>query len=369
MRILVDGIPKDIGGIGTLIINIVDYNDKVVEKGTVVFEFLVPMESEYIGVLEKKGYKYYLIPKIFTGNYRKCIDKIFKKNKYDYVWINNTSKINLYLPNKAKKSGSKIIMHSHGVQSEETGIKRGVFKIIEQIQGRRYCRLIDIPFACSKASAEYFYPRYLKDKCTIISNGVDTERFKFNENDRNLVRKSLSLDKDEILLGTTGRFAKVKNHIFLIRLLPMLPDDYKLIILGYGEEEDEYRQNIDALGLKDRVFLLGCKNCVEKYLSSMDIFLLPSLNEGLPFSLVEAQANGLKCIVSTGVSEEAKILDTTKFISLDDNMLWKNEIVSGLKMQDRNEAARIVGEAGYSIGSSYRKYINCLQTNTKKCSQ
>lgn len=362
MKILVDGMPKGTGGIGTLIINLVNYNEHIGAKENIVFEFLVPQNSEYISFFKSKGYKYYEVPRVFTRNYRKCINEIFEKNKYNYIWINNTSKVNIYLPRRAKKSGALIIMHSHGVQAEETGIKKLLFDIIEWFQNNQYCKLIDVPFACSEASAEYFYPHYLLSKCKIISNGIDTDRFLFNEKYRREIRDTFSIAEDEILLGASGRLTKVKNYRFLINLMPLLSEKYKLIILGDGEEENEYKNLVKTMKLEDRVLLVGKKDCIEKYLCAMDVFLMPSINEGLPFSLVEAQANGLKCIVSTGVSEEAKLIDTTSFISLDDKQSWIEEICSELpSVEERIDANACVIRAGYSIASSYTMFRESIE--------
>lgn len=362
MKILVDGVPKGTGGIGTLIINLVNYNEHIGEKENIVFEFLVPQNSEYISFFKSKGYKYYEVPRVFTHNYRKCVNEIFEKNKYDYVWINNTSKVNIDLPRRAKKSGALIITHSHGVQSEETGIKKLLFDIIEWFQQNQFCKLIDIPFACSEASAEYFYPHDLLSKCKIISNGIDTDRFLFNEKNRREIRDTFSIAEDDILLGASGRLTKVKNYSFLINLMPFLSEKYKLMILGDGEEENEYKNLMKTMKLEDRVLLVGKKDCVEKYLSAMDVFLMPSINEGLPFSLVEAQANGLKCIVSTGVSEEAKLINTTRFISLDDEQGWIAEIDSELPtFEERIDGNKHVIEAGYSIASSYNMFKESIE--------
>lgn len=361
MRILVDGIPKEIGGIGTLIINLINYNEYIGERNNIVFEFLVPTESEYIDILKNKGYRYFEVTKVLTRGYRRCVNEIFRNNQYDYVWINNTSKVNIYLPITAKRRGTSVIVHSHGVQTEEKGVKRIVFDIIEFFRGKRYCELIDIPFACSKSSAEYFYPRYLIDSCTIISNGIDNDRFKFDSQYRNEIRESLNLNDEDILLGASGRLTQVKNHAFLIKLMISLPDNYKLVILGDGEEKSNYESLIDSLGLEHRVFLPGNQKKVERYLSAMDIFLMPSLNEGLPFSLVEAQSNGLKCIVSTGVSQEARLLATTKFISLENQQVWIDEILSGVTpLSERQSANEVVAEEGYSIEVSYNKFANCI---------
>ena len=252
--------------------------------------------------------------------HKQNIQMIFNQNDYEYVWINNTSKINIDLPRIAKKHGAKIIVHSHGVATEAKGLKKIIFSIIEKVNTREYCRLIDIPFACSQASAKFFYPADLLKKCKVVSNGIETEKFLFNEKERIRIRRELGIKNNDILIGAVGRLTTVKNYAFLADLLPELPDKYKVIILGDGEDEAYLKNIIDKHNIGDRFFLLGKKQNISAYLSAMDIFAMPSLNEGMPFSLIEAQASGLRCVVSTGVSQEAKIIDYISFANCNNKL-------------------------------------------------
>lgn len=360
MKILIDGIPRDIGGIGTLIINIVNYNAKSDKK--IDFDFLVPKKSQYTSVLEQKGYRYFEVPKVCTKEYKNKVSKVFNDNLYDYVWINNTSKINIALPREAKKYGVKVIMHSHGVAAEERGLKWLVFKVIEKIQEKKYCSLIDIPFACSETSAEFFYTEELRKKCVIVSNGIEVEKFLFNQKNREVIRKELNMKDNDVVLGAVGRLTNVKNYSFLIKLMPELNDNVKLLILGDGEDFHLLQGLIRDLNLSNRVFLLGKHTDVERYLSAMDIFMMPSLNEGLPFSLVEAQANGLKCLVSTGVTEEAKLTTEVIFIDLNDKQAWISAVNKALPtIEYRVNANKEICRAGFSIDHSYKNFVKRLE--------
>lgn len=361
MKILIDGMPRKLGGIGTLLMNLVHYNEKQGNRGKIIFEFLVPIGSAYIGVLESEGYKYFEVPKVLTKEYKRTICDIFKHNNYEYVWINNTSKINITLPRIAKKYGAKVIVHSHGVATEARGFKKIVFSIIEKVNTREYCNLIDIPFACSRASAEFFYPKELLENCIIVSNGIETENFLFNEDERIRIRSELGIDCNDILIGAVGRLTAVKNYVFLVDLLSELPNQYKVIVLGDGEDEEYLKDAIERNKVGNRFFLLGKKQSVSSYLSAMDIFAMPSLNEGMPFSLIEAQASGLKCIVSTGVSDEAKIIDSVFFVSLDNKQAWIEAIRDKTFLNSRrDELNSEIVEAGYSIETSYRTFLNAI---------
>lgn len=362
MKILVDGMPRNLGGIGTLLINLVHCNERNGNKENIVFEFLIPVGSAYKELLEREKYKYYEVPRVLTRKYKSTVNAVFEENHYDFVWINNTSKVNIYLLKKAKKYRTLIIVHSHGVSNEVTGLKGVVYRLIECIIGSKYCKLIDIPLACSIASADYFYPKKIRKKCLIVSNGIEVEKYKFDIRKREKIRTSLNIQSSDILLGAVGRLTKVKNYVFLINLISELPLNYKLIIVGDGEDEQILNKHIDELSLKDRVMLLGKVSNVEDYLCAMDYFMMPSLNEGMPFSLIEAQANGLKCLVSTGISTETDLTGLVRFISINAKDMWKQVLINDECLNlNRESAVDGIIKSGFSIEHSYELIISCLK--------
>ena len=149
MRILVTGLGESIGGIGTLLLNIVKCNNIQHDSDKIHFEFLLPKNSEYKQVLESEGCRCYECPRLFhIVEYYVTLKKLFCKEKFDYVWINNTSKVDIILPLVAKNKGkARIVQHSHGVSSEERGIKKIVFSCLEHFFTKKYESLIDIPLA------------------------------------------------------------------------------------------------------------------------------------------------------------------------------------------------------------------------------
>jgi glycosyltransferase involved in cell wall biosynthesis len=155
-------------------------------------------------------------------------------------------------------------------------------------------------------------------KVIIIANGVDTQKFTFDEKVRNNYRSLMKLE-DKFVIGHIGRFAYVKNHDFLIdifsEIIKLNPESV-LLLIGQGDLEREIRDKVERLGLAYCVRFLGVRNDVHKLLQAMDVFLLPSLYEGLPVVGVEAQASGLSMVVSDAVTEEAKVLNSFAFMSL-----------------------------------------------------
>lgn len=363
MKILVDGMPRTVGGIGSLILNMAEVARN--RKDDVSFDFIISDHSAYVPVLEEKGYTYFIVPSIRdVKEYRRCIASLFKEHTYDYLWFNNTSKVNIVLPRLAKRiGGAKLITHTHGIDFEEKGIKRAAFVALDALHEKEMFSLIDVPLACSEQAANVYYKhdKGLRNKTVVIRNGVFTSRFLFSSENRNRIRAELGLSNDDVLLGAVGRLTKVKNYSFLIDLMNDLPDKYTLILLGEGEEHAALQNQIAGSRASGRIHLLGKKDAVNEYYSAMDYFLMPSFNEGMPFSIIEAQANGLPCIVSDTLTREMAITDLVRFAPLVDKAAWI-DLLKEPETKDVDRAAYVerVREAGYSIEDTYDLFIRSL---------
>lgn len=360
MKILVDGMPKRLGGIGTLILNITDFNNCYIDDKKIEFYFLTPKDSKYNAVLKEKGYMFFEVPRIIEFDYVKELVKIFHSNKFDYIWINNSSKINVILPIISKICGVKVIAHSHGTASEYVGIKKVLLEHVEKLLSRLYVALIDVPLACSSDSAKYFYPQDMLTQCVVVPNGIYTEHFLFNDQMRNSIRDSYNISCSDILIGAVGRISHVKNYSFLIEVLNQLPANYKLMIIGDGEETEKINGLIDDYCLGERVFVLGSVSNVNDYLNAMDIFAMPSLHEGMPFSLIEAQVNGLYCIVSDGISYEAKLIDEVHYVKLLEKE-WVNAIIDYTANNDKRiRMSEMAASSKFNIRNSFEIFVNAI---------
>ena len=270
----------------------------------------------------------------------------------------------MFLPKLAKKNPqTKIIQHSHGIDMEEKGLKRLVFITIERLLGKKYETYIDIPLACSQASADYFYQsKELRSKCIILGNGIFTDKFKFNKQKRMKIRSELNICDADVLIGAVGRLTKVKNYPFLIHLVSALPSRFKGIIVGDGEDRESLIEMIDRANLTDRFFLMGTKENVADYYSAMDIFAMPSFNEGLPFSIIEAQTAGLTCIASTGISRECDLTGNIIFLDINNNEDWLNPCLNYVQDENsRNGFCEKVREKGYSIEDTFRLFKGLIE--------
>lgn len=355
MKILVDGMPRTVGGIGSLILNIAETARN--RNDNIDFDFIIAERSAYVPMLEEKGYKYFVVPSVSdVKEYKKSITKIFAENKYDYLWFNNTSKVNIFLPEIAKNVGhAKVIAHPHGVDFEEKGIKKCIFKFLDRLNEKKMFSIIDVPFACSSQAAAVYYKNSadLKTKATVIQNGISVSKFRFSEENRKKIREECQCGADDVLLGAVGRLTKVKNYPFIIELLTDLPVNYKLIIIGEGEDNESLNDLIKEKGIENRCSLLGKRNNVDAYLSAMDFFLMPSFNEGMPYSIIEAQTNGLRCVVSDTLSKELQITDLVRYASLDNKKEWIDAVTSNDLRNERDKYENIIRESGYSIEDSY----------------
>lgn len=264
--------------------------------------------------------------------YYKKIDEFFKEH-HDYKVIHiNTSSKNFLILKIAKKYNIPIrIAHSHniGFQSKSKAqiLMGNIFKPLLKLYATDY-------FACSKLAGEWLFGKknVEKGKVKIIHNAVEYERFKFNEKVRKDIRKEFEVKDKEILLGHVGRFTTQKNHNFLIDIfseMNKINPDVKLIMIGIGEKEEEIKEKVQKLNLEKNVIFAGFRKDVDKIMQGMDIFILPSLYEGLPVVGVEAQASGLPCFMSKDViTEEVKITSGVKFIPLSASAKeWANIIL------------------------------------------
>ena len=204
-----------------------------------------------------------------------------------------------------------------------------------------------------------------------VANAIDLKKYSYNFESRNRIRKKLGI-QDELVLGHVGRFSEQKNHQFLIKIVSELKKnniDFKLLLLGGGELQDEIKEQVKKSVLEKNVVFTGVVNNVKEYMDAMDIFLLPSLYEGLPCVCVEAQTNGLPCVLSEKITSEVSLTDTVYFLGILDETAWAEKIVEifnmsqlrklrekscfiGLEQYDITIQAKILEERYLSYGNS-----------------
>lgn len=284
-------------------------------------------------------------------NINKYLDKYLKENTYDVVHVHSGSiSILAIVAYYAKKNGvKKVITHSH-CAVESINLKN---KILRSIAGfiMKFC--VDQYCACSIVAGEAKYmPSVVKNKMIVLNNGVDFQKFQYNDIVRKQIRDKYHIKKDAFVIGHVGRFSYQKNHEYLIRVFKELLEydmDAVLMLIGSGELETEINSLINDLNLNDSILMCGNVNNVNDYMQAMDVFVLPSRYEGLPIVGVEAQAAGLPIVVSEHVSKELNLGKSVTFLPLsEDYSLWVN-IILQLKEKRCNDNFQLLKEKGYDI--------------------
>ena len=342
-----------------------------IDKDKIQFHFLCDEDSTNIPYeeIEKMGGKVIIIPpyqRLFE--YQKELYRIFKENNYKIVH-SHISTLSVFPLRIAKKAGVPIrIAHSHSTSNKKEW-KRNLIKNILRPFSKLYANQF---FACSELSGRWLFGEkaFKNGKIKIINNAIDLEKFKFNKEKRNEIRKKLKIDENIILVGHIGRFVTQKNHEFLIDVFNEIIKkrkqenfDSKLILIGQGNLKENIIEKIKYLGLQDYVIFTGQTTNVSDYYNAMDIFVLPSLYEGLPVVGIEAQANGLLCEFSTDMTKETKVLNTTKFISLKETAKkWAEIILEDYKNFKRKNSFDEMTKKNFNIKEEAKKlekyYIN-----------
>lgn len=343
------------GGVEAVIMNYYRH----IDRSKIQFDFICDEDSTNIPYeeIEQLGGRVIICPpyqKIFK--YEKFLIDLFKKNKYKIVH-SNINTLSVFPLRASKKAGVPIrIAHSHSTSNKKEWKKnlvKAILKPFSKVYATDY-------FACTEHAGRWLFGNktFEKGKVIIINNAIDLEKFKFDKQIREEKRKELKLKDTDIVVGHIGRFMKQKNHDFLIDVFNELHkenDNYKLILIGQGPLQNEIKEKVEALNLENFVMFLGQKEDANKYYQAMDLFLFPSLYEGLGMVFVEAQVSALPSIASTEVPEIAKVSDKAFFVDLNQPVKeWLETIKKGLK-QERNVDLKIIQEYGFDIINESKK--------------
>ncbi len=362
------------GGVEIFILNWIKHADKELYR----FSWYIPgkiIDHDFISEFENEGVRVFEGGRFNIGKRRslkqriavnyglyKDVRKILCDHHYDIVHINGAGAMyhaKLLLISKISHVKCRIA-HSHN-----TGIKRKKSTYIID----RFMQII-ISFcvtkyaACSEAAAEYVFGKRALAKTTVVNNCIDVERFRFSSESRERLRRSLGLDHC-FVIGHVGRFFPQKNHAFLVdifRSIAEINPTARLLLVGGGDLEEIIREQVEQYHLTDKVIFAGVTDAVQDYLCAMDVFVLPSLYEGLGIVNIEAQANGLPCVMSDAVPKAVDLTGHEIFLSLQESPdTWADVILSVRRnhLIDRKDAWKAVAKAGYDI-SSMGQYIQVL---------
>lgn len=282
--------------------------------------------------------------------FRKKLEVFFSTHKGEFDFIHMHGCDDPFVIQIAKKYGvKKAAVHIHSIQRENKNLLKNFFKKFTSIHNIRYA---DYRFACSIAAGESVFQN---KKFEVIPNCIDTKRYQFDVLTRNRVRKNLHLNEEEIAVCYVGRFSHIKNLDFLLDVfvhLREISSQYKLIMIGDGEEKKTLLDAIENKDIKESVLLIGQRNDVFCLLNGMDIYLQTSIKEGFSLSALEAQCNGLPTFISDGFPDEIMITDIIHKYGLDiSSTVWAREIdcIFHSSEINRQKYAEYVSDAGYDL--------------------
>ena len=343
MKILQVGLGNNPGGMEAFVMN---YFRELARQG-VSFDFvsmygMIAYEKE----IQELGGRVFYVPNIKKDyfGYIKAFRKLLSQEKYDVVHVNMLSAANIVPLRLAKQAGvRKVIAHSHNASAP--GIEK---------------------FACSEKAGRWLFgdKAFERGEVTLVANAIETDKYGFSESNRRKIREKLGISGDALVVGHVGRFQVQKNHEAILRIFHEIQRKEpaaRLCLIGDGELKEQIQEQAKKAGVLDKIIFTGVCQDVERYLSAMDVFLFPSLFEGLPFTLLEAQANGLPCVISDQITGEAVLSrENVTMISLAESPeKWAKAV---FKMKEagrieREEAARRLAEAGFDIHKEGQKLM------------
>lgn len=362
------------GGVESVVMNY--YRN--IDRNKIQFDFICDNDSTNIpyAEIESLGGKVILIPpyqKVIK--YHKELKRVLKDGNYKIVHshINTLSVFSLFA---AKCAGVPVrIAHSHSTTNKKEKSKNLMKQLL-----RPFSKVFATDYmCCSELAGRWLFgdKEYDKGNVYLLNNAIDLDKFKYDETVRKEKRKELNIDDDTLVIGHVGRFVEQKNHRFLIDIFNEVHKQNEnsiLLLVGQGPLMEEIKEKVKSLGIEDCVKFLEQRNDISELYQVMDLFLFPSLYEGLGMVAVEAQVSGLPCVVSTEIPEIAKVTEKITFIDLENKIeIWTEIIFKYLKNINRKNINFTNGIKKYDIIKETtkleKKYLNSYKRNEIKNGQ
>lgn len=337
------------GGLETMLMNYYRH----IDRNKVQFDFLIHREdtSDYENEIIALGGKIYRLSKLnpFSLRYRRNLTAFLKKHsEYKIIHVHQDCLSSIALKAAYKVGIPVRIAHSHSA-SQDKNIKYLIKKIYKKSIPVYATHL----FACGKDAGEWMFEN---NDFKIVRNAINSKSYIYNENIRSEVRKKLKIKDEELVIGHVGRFNYPKNHRFLIDIFREIlnyKSNVKLLLVGTGELEEKIKDKVSKLGINNQVIFMGKRNDVNNLMQAMDIFIFPSNYEGLPVTLIEAQAAGLPIVKSDHVSDQCIISPNVYTVSLKDQPKdWAEKTISILGSFKRSDTSNYIINSHYDISTS-----------------
>lgn len=345
---------RPVGGVQSVLKNVERYFD----HSDFMFQYLYSsdgLSDSFDSYLLARDSLVYLLPRISLRNsflYFSSIWRFYKENSKDIAAVHvHAPNVALFHFLCAKWFGVQVrILHSHNTRYSDNKIKglRNLFLVAPAKW------LVTHRCACGVEAAKFLFGRKHLSETFILHNAIEVSQFVYDAEVRNRKREELTCTSS-LVFGHVGNFLRQKNHAFLIDIFAEVhkvrPDSI-LLLVGLGPLEQEVRDKVHRLGLDDCVRFLGYRSDIPQLLMAMDAFLFPSLFEGFPVSLVEAQCTGLPCFVADTVTTEAKITDNVQFLPITGQNAakqWLDDILQTVSSFERRDQSEVLLKAGYDL--------------------
>ena len=343
------------GGIETMLMN---YYRRI-DREKIQFDFLVHRDfrADFDDEIEALGGRIYRVPAMnpVSISYRKALADFFKTHHYRVVHCHLNYMSGVVLA-AAKKAGVPLcIAHAHN-----TAAQKNWKYYVKRLSACKIPKYADVLLACGQQAGQAIFGG---KSFAVQPNAIDAERYRYHNSVRQCKRAELGL-RDELAVIHIGRFDYQKNHPFLIQLfveLVSLDPTAKLLLVGDGGMRKEIESMTTRLLPAGSVRFLGIRSDVSALLQAADVFAFPSYFEGLPVTMIEAQAAGLPCIKSGTVTDECVVTDLVQSLPIDDPKVWAEAILSA-KDTPRTDRLADIQRSGYDITAAAEKltrfYLN-----------
>lgn len=351
------------GGAETFLMKIYRNLDKT--KYQMDFAVGTPEEGYYDAEIQAMGGKlYHIVPKS-QGLLKNFVSlkNIVRDNHYDYVLRTSQQSLSALELFAAKLGGASTRIFRSSNTNSTSGSKTEA--IIHKAFSFMPKVFPNVKIAPSTMAAEYMFGKGCveKGKAKLLKNSVDLNVFAYDAAGRQAVRRELGIAEDTWVIGHVGRFNQQKNHKFLLdifqNILKTNPNS-RLLLVGKGELEEAIRQKAKDLNLTDKIIFTGVRKDIPQLLSAMDVFVFPSFYEGMPNTVIEAQATGLGCVIADTITPEADITGLVDYVSLDTPAQGWAQLALAKAVQPRADTHKAFIDNGYDIDSATKQFVELV---------
>ncbi len=338
---------------------------RVLDRDRYQMDFCINVREKcfYEDEITELGGKIYRIPSKSESvkEFRRQLHSVVKDNNYKYVLRITSNAMGFMDLMIAKKAGAEVCAARSSNASDGGGMKAYIAHRLGRLM---YGRYVDVKIAPSDLAAEYTFGKkaYKNGSVNILHNAIDTEIFKYSKEKRTEIREEFGIPQNAKVIGHVGRFSPQKNHGFLIDVFSEVKKKDKntiLLLVGIGELEEQIRSKVKSIDLESSVIFAGLRADIPDVLSAMDVFVFPSLYEGMPNTVIEAQACGLPCVISDRITRQANVTGSVVYCPIDDPSGWTDKIIDAYtdRIENAQEKMKSSGYDIRSAASSFAKLI------------